>query len=262
MGVIERSIPLRALSDRQKRVVQRHMRLVYLSLERMHIPDMRRRRQLDPRDLVQEGFVTLVEAFRSHDAARHGSFAPYAMSRVQYSISRFLHESAHLVRVPFITQRRRKCDQIAEADRQSPDEPCRQVSWSDQIERSATGKQNPDPDLHGNNSTPTLGELVRERCDAAIDEAARNMRQSPHCTPGRLQIIDHCHKNRWTIPEPEMQAPIRRVAADTGTSLAGVVRCEEKFRRHVAGHLRNDPVFQRLMKDARRRRRGLKHRPD
>ncbi|HUN82206.1 MAG TPA: sigma factor [Phycisphaerae bacterium] len=262
MGVNERSIPLRALSDRQKRIVQRHIPLVYLSLERMDIPAVHRRRQFDPRDLVQEGFVTLVEAFRSHDAARHGNFAPYAMSRVQYSISRYLHESAYAVRVPFITQRRRKCDRIAAEARRRPDEPPRQVSWSDQIERWGRDKRNPDPDSHGSNPAPTLGDLIRDRCDAAMDDAVRKMRQSPHCSPGRLQIIDRCQKNRWTIPEPEMQSPIRRVAADTGTSLAGVVRCEEKFRRHVADHLRNDPVFQRLMKDARRRRRGLKHRPD
>ena len=259
----DRVISLRGLSDRQRRIVQRHVPLVYLSLERMDVPGQGRHGRLERRDLLQEGFVALVEAFRSHDAARHGSFAPFAMSRVQYSISRFLHEDMNGVRIPFITQRRRKRRDADMQDRHRPDEPPRMVRLPEFFDDGGRrGRRYALDDRRQDREGPTVGDMVRDRCDAAMQEVARDMRLDPACRPETAALVERCHDERWSVPEPQMQTPLRQLARETGASLGRVTHCEERFRRRVAKRLLADKAFQSLMREARRRREGLKARPE
>ena len=255
----ERSIPLRALSNRQRRIVQRHLPLVHLTLNRMQLSSSGRHEYQERGELFQEGSLALVEAFRGHDPERHGSFAAYAMARVHFSMSEYLHERIHGVRVPFSTQRRRRARMYEHSrDRHRPDAPPRMFQLPDFFDHSDRRRHD---SLHEYRSTsPTIGDLVRDRYDAAAAAVVREMNHDPTCRPDTARLLSRCHDDRWTIPETEAQTPIRRLAREIGCSLGRVTHCEERFRRRVAERLRSDEVFQILLDEAESRRNGLRDR--
>lgn len=259
--ISDRTVLLSALSERQRRAVQRHMPLVHLTLKRMHVVPLRRRCGRERRELIQEGALALVEAYRGYDALRHGDFPAYAMARVHYAISRFVHEAGRSVRVPFMTQRRRQWRKEAEGDRHRPDNAPRVICRA----HPARGKsrvrrpmqEGPRDHLEG----PTVGELLRDRYDAAVTRVVRKMRRVPSCHPDTAKLLRRCHAERWIIPDPEYQTPIRQLAREMNCSLGRVTHCEARFRRHVAEALTNDTRFQDLLRQARSDPDGWRHRP-
>src|SRR5262245_13461358 len=94
------AVPLAALSARQRRLVESHLPLIHPTLNRLD--DWVRRHRAAGRypELVQEGSLALIEAVRAHDPLRHGAFAPYAMARIHFAVSRFVHETHCAIRVP------------------------------------------------------------------------------------------------------------------------------------------------------------------
>jgi DNA-directed RNA polymerase specialized sigma subunit len=102
------AIPLAALSARQRRLVESHLPLIHHTLSRLNEWVARHRRHGRYTELVQEGSLALIDAVRSHDPTRHGAFAPYAMARIHFAVSRFVHETQCAIRVPYSTQRRRR----------------------------------------------------------------------------------------------------------------------------------------------------------
>lgn len=257
----ERAIPLAAMSDRQRRIVQTHLPLVYLTLSRMQLRAERPREVQERRDLVQEGSLALVEAFRKHDPERHGSFAAYAMSRVHYSMSQYLHERLPGVRVPFTTQRRHVRARNDRLDRHRPDAPPRERRLPDFLDGiTPRRRRHSCNDFQDRDARPTIGDLVRDLYDLAAQTIVREMKLDPLSRPDTATLLSRCHDERWTVPESEVKTPIRQLARELGCSLGRLTHCEERFRRRVAERLRSDEVFQMLLDEAASRREGLEHR--
>ncbi|MEE8385666.1 MAG: sigma factor, partial [Dehalococcoidia bacterium] len=242
----EKSIRLEAMSARQQRFVEANIPLVHLTLRRCRELASVREPGREPGELVQEGCLALVEAVRSHDPARHGVFATFAMARIHYAMSRFAHEHHSLIRVPFITQRRRKQRRDHDtADRHRPEPLPRVVRMSDPRK---TPSQNRTRHLYAEKlggwwDGPTIGDLVRERYDRAVTQVVSRMKRAPRCAADISKLLDRCAQERWTVPEPEARTPIRRLAHTLGCSLGRITRCEEKFRTQVIAELATDVAY-------------------
>jgi hypothetical protein len=247
----EGTISLCGLSTGQQRLVMRHLPLVHLTLKRTSGLLRRRRTGREYHELAQEGTVALIEAIRAHDPGRHGAFAPYAMARVHQAVSRFAHEQRAAVRVPFITQRRRRVREREEAaDRHDPGAP--------PTVRSIRADHRPRHDPHGAGLSVRTGEgslsdWVRQRYERAARLATGQMRRSPRSSAVSRRLIERCRVERWLIPDDESRTSFRELARQEGCSLGRVTRCDEQFRARMIEILRRDDVFVNLMSLARRR---------
>lgn len=246
----DRQIALGAISDPQRCRVESHMNLVHTTLARFGSFNG------EPQDLRQEGCLALVEAIRSHNPARHGPFAPYAMSRIRFAISRYAHENSQAVRVPFITQRRRSsARRSAGADRHDPG-PLPRVFRLGGVRTSPHR-----PDVSPVRSdVVTVAELVRDRYLRIVRRVARRMKHAPHRRSDRTALIDFCLVQRWSIPREEARTSFRQLARILNCSLGRITHCEEEFNRRLADALRADPAFRRLYRLARAHPAGLDHR--
>jgi hypothetical protein len=270
MKSMEKEAPPRGITTRQRRRVERNLPLVKLAL-RKHRKLMRPDRTgREAGELMQEGCLALVEAVRTHDRRQHGEFASFAMARIHYAISRFAREQGDLIRVPFITQRRHKRRHSdggdgGESDRHRPDAPPRVVRLHRAramarrgpadggcSERSGGGG--------GEGTSVTVGELIRERYDRAVEQVAARLKKSHHAAPGLGELVNRCFHERWTVPEPDAQTPLRQMAKELGCSLGRITHCEDRFRIRLMARLFKDKAWARLMAIARRREAGMSHR--
>jgi RNA polymerase sigma factor (sigma-70 family) len=235
-------IGLDALSRRQRRLVEHHMPLIYMTIERTEGLVRPGRVGREYRDLVQEGCLALADAVRCHDADRHGNFAAYAMARIRFTISRFAHEHAGAVRVPYIEQRRRRASRRSDKDRHDPGEPPRTVRWRDSISMrdGINPRRRSAPD-----ETPrdeSISDAVRARCRKAMSDAMDVLSQTRR-SDGKLdRIIDECYQHRWSIPEPEARTSMRDLAKLIGCSPARINRLEGAFYRHTAACLEGEQI--------------------
>ena len=258
----ERSVPLRSLSTGQRRLVERHLPLIHLTLRRTrglleHTTAARERSEL-----FQEGCLALMEAVRTHDPCRHGVFAAFAMARIHYAMSRFAHEQHNLIRVPYMTQRRwKQLRKSHEQDRHRPEPlprvvPLRESRCSPHRRHSrrlATRR------LTRSADETTIGDLVRERLDYAACNVAARMRESRRSADGIRELVDLCMRERWTVPEPAEQTSIRQLASRLGCSIGRITHCEERFRKRLAEMLEQDAQYNRLIGVARRHLAGMQH---
>ncbi|MBN2559807.1 MAG: hypothetical protein JXQ75_02615 [Phycisphaerae bacterium] len=259
----EQRVSLGAMSARQRRLVERHLPLVHLTLRRHG--DLARlcRAGREPSELLQEGCLALMEAVRAHDPARHGHFASFAMARIHYAMSRYAHEQSSLIRIPFITQRRRKNRLTGgPPDRHHPDALPRVVRMSDDRK---TPSQKLVRRLYAEavarrRDGVTIGDLVRECYDRAAAQVVSRMKSSPRCTTGLRKLVDRCSRERWTVPEPDARTPVRQLADALGCSMGRVTHCEERFRKKVAAVLQADLAYGELRRIGRRRTEGWRHR--
>ena len=260
----EACVPLEALSMRQRKLVERHLPLVYLTLNRH--PDLARLRRpgRDRQELLQEGCLALADAVRSHDPTRHGHFAAFAMARIRYAMSVYAHEQTHSIRVPFITQRRRKARRLGVNDDPGSGVPTPYFLSIDRPDRWTARRHAvlPPADHTVDESCgPSVGELLRERYDQARARVVSGMKHSPRCTPDLRELVDRCSQERWAIPEPEVRTSLGRLAAAHGCSINRVTHCEERFRRRVADELNADAAFAELRRLGRTHPDALQHRP-
>lgn len=248
-------IPLDALSAGQRRLVERHLPLVHLTLGRLNETRLRRPGVGSHSDLFQEGSLALVEAVRTHDAARHGAFAPFAMARMRFSISRFLHEAHGIIRVPFITQRRiRRRRPHEEKDRHDP------APWPRVVRLSKRHRVASRPPTIGSaDGSTTVGEQIRARYERAARRAVRNLSRSSRATPAGRRVFKKCIRDRWLIPEPDEKTPIRKLARSLDCPPSRVMRCEERFIRKVGRLLGDDLALQKLLRLSRRSPDGMRH---
>ncbi|HVP10372.1 MAG TPA: sigma factor [Phycisphaerae bacterium] len=257
----EKEAPSRRMSQRQLRKVEANLPLVRLTLRRhrsLARPAHRLGREAD--ELLQEGCLALVEAVRSHDPARHGDFASFAMARVHHAMSRFVHEQRDLIRVPFIMQRRMKRRrQGSRSDRHCPHAPPRVVKLRNKrmtpnllrAQRSYAER------LSGRAEGVTIGELIRDRYDLAMEQVVRQMRLSPRATDGNDELLDRCVEERWTVPESDARTSIRQMAKELGCSTGRIAHCEDRFRVHLQAILLKDEVCAKLLEIARRSEAGM-----
>ncbi len=258
----DRQIPLDALSDHQRKRVEEHLPLVYLTLSR-HAPHERECPGREYPDLRQEGYLALLHAVRKHDPTRHGPFGPYAMARIHYAVSRYAHENESAIRVPFITHRRRRqAWRNRQTDRHRPDPlpkvvnlRAERASPSDRIRRALYSDG-----LAETREAPTVSALIRDRFQVAARRALQAMLRQPGRSADRVRVIQRCFEDRWTIPDEEGRTPIRRIMRETGSSLGLITHCEARFRGLVSKALLDDPVFTMLRRMARCRPEGFRHR--
>ncbi len=261
----EQSIGLEGLSARQRQVVEAHLPLVQLTLARhAGAPGGRSGRAGAKggkgqsygtlprgvlRDLAQEACLALVEAVRRHDPARHGSFVPYAMSRMRFAIGQFAHENQGAVRVPYMTQRRARGRGFLREElvpRAASMKDARSV-----VARERSSRRFADPSSRPG-GRPTIGEAVRERCEEAMRRVARELKSDPRAAPGTRDVVERCAAERWHVPEPEAKTPIRELARQMACSLGRVTHCEARFYRRVAKMLEKDEEFVRMRERMRR----------
>lgn len=257
-------IPLEAMSARQCRVVECNLPLVYLTLQRHRYLSDRQRTGREPKELFQEGSLALIEAVRTHDANRHGEFAAFAMARIHFAISRYVHEYASAIRVPFITQRRRRKNQSEEMnDRRKPDPLPRVVSMKHarkSVAYQATSESDSNPPSTKFERT-TIGDLIRERYDRAVREVASELKNSPRCSQDRRHLIERCVEERWNVPEPTARTSIRKLAKSLSCSVGRITHCEERFRKRLATVLIGDETYQKLKQLAKEKPEGWRHCP-
>lgn len=242
--------------------------------------------------------MALVEAVRLHDPARHGEFAPYAISRLHFAISRYAHERGALVRVPFVTQRRMRQQQReaearreeqwrggsqsgagrpektragagrsrptdAELDRHRPNHPPR-VICSEGIDQGPARRCNPFGEVDADPDTPrhlpTVAELAGPRLRATLDTIRDRLVRAGGRSPLRETIIRRCFDERWTIPEADARTPIRQMARELGCSLGGITHCEARFEREAAAALEGDAMLSELRRIAKSSPAGFGHR--
>lgn len=253
---------LDALSTRQRRSIEMHLPLVHLTLRRQDDLVSRHRAAGQYAELFQEGSLALVEAVRSHDPSRHGNFAPFAMARIHQAVSRFVHETRSIIRVPFITQRRdRRLRRRSEKDRHRPYRSPRVVHLSARhrvVAQPVTCRfETPDEPCR---ESITLGEILRERLDFAADSVAGRMAGSPHLLPDGENTVEQCRRERWSIPEPDEKKPIRELARFLNCPVSRVAHYEERYRKRLGKILKKDEAFQALLRLSRRAPDGLRHR--
>jgi RNA polymerase sigma factor (sigma-70 family) len=235
-------IGLDALSGRQRRFVEGHLPLVYITIERMDSLVKRRRVGREYRDFVQEGCLALADSVRCHDPKRHGRFAPYAMARIHFAISRFAHEHASAVRVPYIEQRRR-ASRRSNDNRHDPGEPPRTFRWRDSLE-THKAHMAPDSMAHGSredvSKNEAISEALRTRCRRAMSDAMDVLSETRRAASDLDRLIDECYQHRWSIPEPTERTSMRDLATQCGCSPARISRLEEAFYRETAAAFETD----------------------
>jgi RNA polymerase sigma factor (sigma-70 family) len=254
------AVPLAALSARQKRLVESHLPLVHHTLNRLDDWVARHRARGRYTELVQEGSLALIDAVRSHDPARHGPFGPYAVARIHFAVSVFVHETECAIRVPYIAQRRRRRRIRDEKSRHNPAAPPRIVRLSARHRIAAKPFSNPCGPGNPPIGAPTLGECIRDRIDRATSRVAARMAAAPRLTPVGRDVVERCAQDRWTIPEPDEKTSIREVARSLNCPPSHVMRCEERFVKRAREILSADPAFSELLSLSRRAPDGLRHR--
>ncbi len=260
-NVVSKSpVALESMSDRQRRLVEAHLPLVRLTISRHARRLPPQRIGTETAELQQEGCLALMEAVRTHDPLRHGEFAAFAMARIRFAISRFVHEHRQAIRVPFITQRRRRSEKDDAHGRHRPDELPRALSIQ---EISVEAKAHPggSPDLSDGSTPderPTIGDAIRERVDRAARRLAASMERSSRCKPDGQKLIRQCLEERWAIPEPEERTSIRQIAKRVGCTVSRVTHCEERFHRRLREGLAEDAACVKLLALAKESPSGMR----
>jgi len=260
------------LSDRQQRLVERHIDLVRFAVARSGGRRCAQRHDLEYTDLLQEGSMALMEAVRAHDPGRHGAFEPYAISRIHFAVSRYAHEHGGLIRVPFVTQRRvRALDREAQREAQAagvaesacpPNRPPR-VLCSESIDQGGGSRRRigrDEPEDFRERGGMTVADAARPRLANVLAGVRDRLLGTAGRSPRRGEIIRRCYNERWTIPEIEARTPIRQLARELGCSLGGITHCEARFEREAAAAIDRDPVLIQLRRMAKASPHGFSHR--
>ncbi len=267
----EASTGLGGLSERQQKLVERHIDLVRFAVARSGGRRCAQRHDLEYTDLLQEGSMALMEAVRAHDPGRHGAFEPYAISRIHFAVSRYAHEHGGLIRVPFVTQRRvRAMDREAEREAQAtgvepialPARPPR-VHCTESIDQNGGSRRRVEPDETDSSREPTgmsIADAARPRIAGVLASVRDRLLGTAGRSPRREEIIRRCFNERWTIPELNARTPIRQLARELGCSLGGITHCEARFEREAAAAIDRDPVLVQLRRMAKASPSGFGHR--
>ncbi|MBI5763068.1 MAG: hypothetical protein HZA51_06050 [Planctomycetes bacterium] len=271
MSTVADTIPLDALSARQRRRVQENLPLVQLTVDRIKADPTGQRAPSDVRDLIQEGSLALAEAVRNHDPTRHGDFATYAMARVHQAVGRFLNEDESLIRVPYIAQRRHRSrsHDPREASPRTDDAPAdRERLRPDRIPSIKTRGSLANGILHSRfphvGSTnvrpgPTLNIALRHRIDRARRRAIECLLRDAGRDIGEQRVIHACDAHRWSMLDPSQQTSFRALALLLNCAPSRLFRCEKRLRETMAAVLAADRAFNRLVELARIRRHGWRH---
>lgn len=249
-------IPLEILSDRQRSLVESHLRLVHFTIHRNRHLIRQRQNGREAHELFQEGCLALIDAIRNHDASLHGHFGPYAMARIHFALSRYIHENEGIVRVPYITQRRRRAKGVPNLSESRTGLPLPTVQRLGDAaappSRGALDEEFPDQ--------PRIGDLIADRVEIAMQKVIDAMKRAPRCARDTAEVIERCAQERWRIPEPEARMSIRKLAKSLDCSVGRITHCEERFKQGMGRALNDDPAFCALRDEARQAERGFDER--
>jgi RNA polymerase sigma factor (sigma-70 family) len=241
------------LTEEQRRLMQRHLPLVHLQLRRQSGCSFQRRNGREPEDLFQEGCLALAEAVRRYDSSRHGRFAPYALARIHTAMSVWLHEQTSPVRVPYATQKRRRYEAAAGKRRHDPGEP-RPCVYDVNRRRARRFNASKRASLEPTCGV-TVGEMIRERYDAAVEEVYRGDLRRGRLRPDSVAVLGRIVRERLCIPSDEARTSIRALMREMHVPFARVTHCESRFVERLRRKLLRDAAFRYL-------RRLSRHKPD
>lgn len=250
-------IPLGALSRSQRALVERYLWLAKTGVRRTKVLSLTLRAGREFRDLHQEGVLALAEAVRSHDPARHGEFATYALARIRFSVSRYAQENGSVIRVPLITQRRvrnrqrlrqqgRECDgEIGPEGRRRGERNCparlpRVLHFGVGSPPMSRRKVRHHPD--GSYRVTERARRLEDRLGDALRETVQGMKAANSRRKAYRRLIDVCAEERWFIPEEESRTSIREIARRMKCSVGRIAQCERKFRRAAAERLAKEEL--------------------
>ncbi|UCG15715.1 MAG: hypothetical protein JSV19_10515 [Phycisphaerales bacterium] len=233
-----------ALTDRCRELVQAHLWLVELHLRRK-VPGLSRSggtRSWD--DLYQEGCLGLIEAVNRFDPGRGIPFVAFALPRIHTAVSRALWSDRSLVQVPRRAQRAADdLGGVRAAPRTVPleHEPAGTAAATDCSERAAGDEPGPE----------TVGARLRAKYEQAVGAAVEHESQVRTRRGDRRLLLERLASDRLLVPGEGHRVSLRRIARDTGSSIARVVQCEQRLRERIAHMLSQDLVVRRLREEAR-----------
>jgi len=260
------AIGLAGLSERQQRLVEQHIDLVRFAVARSGGRRCAQRHDMEYTDLMQEGSMALMEAVRAHDPARHGAFEPYAISRINFAVSRYAHEHGGLVRVPFVTQRRVRAQdrRLQEADASASGAAANRlprVLCAEGIDHRGFSRRRAAQEASERSAERmTVADAAGPRIAGVLAGVRDRLLGASGRSPRREEIIRRCFDERWTIPEADARTPIRQLARELGCSLGGITHCEARFEREAAAAIERDPVLVQLRRMAKSSPYGFGHR--
>jgi len=232
------------LTEPQRELVGAHLWLVDLHLRKMvsgiDQPGGRRERG----DLYQEGCLGLLDAARRYDPAGNIPFAAFALPRIRSAVSRALWDGSAMIRVP---RRLRKNDPGAEEARKVPRVVPLEHDPAD-ARRSADVPASAGADRAAHE---TIGERLRVRFTQAVSRAVEQESRGPARRGDRRRLMERLAAERCLVPREDFQTSLREIARQMGSSIATVVKAEQRLRGRVEEALRDDPQFQRLREAAR-----------
>ena len=236
--------PTAALTDRHRKLVQAHLWLVELHL-RKKVPGVSQSggtRSWD--DLYQEGCLGLIEAVNRFDPARGIPFVAFALPRIHTAVSRALWSGEAMVRVPRRTRR-------AAAEARGAQPAPRTVPLEHEPAGKAATADRSEGAVGGETGRETVGDRLRAKYERAVGAVVEHESQVRTRRGDRRLLVERLASQRLLVPGEGHRLSLRRIARDTGSSIARVVRCEQRLRERIASMLSQDLVVRRLREEAR-----------
>jgi hypothetical protein len=229
------------MTETQRALVKDNLGLVGVHLRRF-LPRASRR-EWD--DLFQEGCLGLIRAAILYDPQGGMEFPRFAFSRIRCAVGEALFERRRPVAMPRVPrQRRRGADGKRRHDPNARPDP--RTLAAELSHYCLHRRQNPSEPPDGE----TIGSRLRGKIDRALRQAAaapdgrRTKRSVSHDTASRLV------EDRLLVPQPESRVPLRRIARETGSSCAGIIKREAKLLSAARDALAADPEFHELRERA------------
>lgn len=244
-----------ALTPEQRTRVEENLGLVGLCLKKIPSVPAQPMTRCEYDDLFQEGTLGLMRAVVRFDPLRNRTFVAFALKHIHGALSRALADRFATIRVPVkaVKQARRELRErrAAEASMDGARHENR-ISASSRAAFVTPANLGPeDVLLQAREETfPSdgrrLGDLLRERYEAAVLSASEGIRRRGRGRSDRGELIDRLVRDRLLIPEETERTSLRQIARDLKSTAGRVLACERQIAAWAADILQQDPVYRRL----------------
>lgn len=246
---------MNALTSLQQQLVVRHIGLVKMHVRRQLRRMLTHTATLENDDMLQAGYLGLIEAAGRYRPDECGPFMAYAMPYIHGAMCRYLAgQNGGL----FLSNRSAK--QVFQehksavqegAPHRSPLPKFRSLelcmeSLALQIYRHYTRDRrveepsemdSSDPEGDFEESSRQLAIKRWERYVQAMHWAAEQMRSSKRVRPDRPALIEAIVQERLLVPDPQYRTPKRVLARRFNCSLCRLISCERRLLELVKVHL-------------------------
>ena len=194
-------------------------------------------------DLFQEGCLGLIRAARSYRSGCGIPFSTFALPRIRKALDRALARGVDPESsAAGLGPRRRRGDR-----RRSRVKPVGLVRLTERMARILRDRRRHDPFVE---SGDTIGGRLREKYERAVRDAGRKVRATPSRRGDRGRLVRALTEQRLLVAEEPEKTPLRRIAAETGSSFSRVKRADEMLRAMTGKWLDGDPEFAALRRFA------------